>query len=227
MIEPEFQFRDNVTVIGGGECRRETLEEALKIAPRLVAADSGAACALGWGRVPELVVGDMDSLAPEVRATFSPDRICQISEQDSTDFAKVLRLIRAPLILGVGFLGGRLDHTLAVLNALVQPGAPLCILVGTHDLCLHVPAAISLDLPPGSRLSLFPLRPVRARGQGLVWPLDDLAMRPGAQIGTSNAIAASGRVALEFDRPGMLLMLEPTALGAVLAALGIKRCESR
>jgi len=226
MTEPKFQFRDNVTVIGGGECSRETLEEALKTAPRLVAADKGAARALGWGQVAELVVGDMDSLAPALRATIAPSRICTIAEQDSTDFAKVLRVLEAPLILGVGFLGGRLDHTLAVLNALARDGRAI-ILLGEHDLALHVPERIGLDLPPGSRLSLFPLAPVRAHGSGLVWPLDGLAMRPDAQIGTSNAVAAPGRVELEFDRPGMLLMLERAALGAVLAALALRQRESR
>ncbi len=218
MTEAKFQFSDNVTVIGGGECSRETLEEALKNAPRLVAADSGAAAALGWGRVPELVVGDMDSLAPALLSTFPPRQICRIGEQDSTDFAKVLRVVAAPLIVGVGFLGGRLDHALAVLNALVQDARPI-LLLGEHDLCLHLPAAISLDLPPGSRLSLFPLRPVRVRGQGLVWPLDDLAMAPDAQVGTSNAVGPEGRVSLQCDGPGMVLLLEPGALGAVLAGL--------
>lgn len=226
MTEPKFQFSDNVTVIGGGECSRETLEEALKKAPRLIAADSGAAQALGWGHEPELVVGDMDSLSAGLRATISRERIWRIGEQDSTDFAKVLRVIEAPLIFGVGFLGGRLDHTLAALNVLAGDPRPI-ILLGEHDLCLHVPARIGLNLAPSSRLSLFPLAPVRASGRGLVWPLDGLAMQPDAQIGTSNRVAAPGRVVLEFDRPGMLLMLERAALGAVLAALEIRVRESR
>ncbi len=219
MTEPEFQFSDKVTVIGGGDCSRATLEEALSRAPRLIAADGGAARALGWGLRPELVIGDMDSLTPDLAATFPPERICRIAEQDSTDFAKVLRVISAPLILAVGFLGRRLDHTLAALNALVRHEGSPVLLLGEHDLCLHVPGQIGLDLPAGSRLSLFALAPVRAQGTGLVWPLEGLGMHPGGQIGTSNEVDESGQVRLAFDMPGTLLMLEPAALGAVLAAL--------
>ena len=220
MAGTKFQFGDGVSVIGGGECSRKTLEEALSHAPRLIAADGGAARALGWGLRPELVIGDMDSLDPALAASFAPGQICRIGEQESTDFAKLLRVVSAPLILAVGFLGGRIDHTLAALNALVRhEGAPV-LLLGEHDLCLHVPRRIGLALPPGSRLSLFPLAPVRARGAGLVWPLEGLEMRPGGRIGTSNEVDARGRVRLAFDAPGTVLMLERAALGAVLGALG-------
>jgi thiamine pyrophosphokinase len=43
-----------------------------------------------------------------------------LPEQDTTDFEKCLYSVAAPLLLGVGFLGGRADHHLAAMNVLVR-----------------------------------------------------------------------------------------------------------
>src|SRR6056297_1347169 len=107
-----------VTLLGGGEASPADVEEALSHAPLLVAADSGAALALDLGHLPEAVIGDMDSLPEAVRAALPAARIHRIAEQESTDFDKALRSVRAPLVLGVGFLGRRLDHQLANFNVL-------------------------------------------------------------------------------------------------------------
>ena len=43
-----------------------------------------------------------------------------VGEQETTDLEKCLYSVEAPLFLGVGFLGGRVDHQLAAMNALVK-----------------------------------------------------------------------------------------------------------
>ena len=57
--------------------------------------------------------------ASAARVAVPPERLHPIPEQDSTDFDKCLRHIAAPLVLGVGFLGGRVDHELAAFSTLV------------------------------------------------------------------------------------------------------------
>lgn len=219
MKSMNFQFSNNVTLLGSGEFRRKTLDEALTLAPHLVAADGAAGLALAMGHMPELVIGDMDSLDEASRAALPESRLHQISEQDSTDFDKALRSVSAPLVLGVGFMGARLDHELACYNSLVRWPEKPCILIGETDICFHVPERISLDLPAGSRLSLFPLAEVKAHGSGVVHPLDGLVLSPWGRIGTSNAADAGGQVRLRFDGPGMLLITPRASLGAVVAAL--------
>jgi thiamine pyrophosphokinase len=107
-----------VTLVGGGPVSRAALALALAHAPRLVAADGGADRALRLGHVPEAVIGDMDSLSDVAKIQLS-ERLHYVAEQETTDFDKALRLIRAPFVLGLGFAGARMDHGLAVLNSLV------------------------------------------------------------------------------------------------------------
>lgn len=203
-----FPFRNNVTLLGGGECSVESLEEALRYAPELVATDGAATRALIWGHMPDLVIGDMDSLDDTTKAALAPGIVHPIHEQDSTDFDKALRSVQAQLILGVGFLGARQDHSLACLNSLVRHADRRCILVGENDICFLAPAQLALNLPAGTRLSLFPMAEVSVRGTGLVYPVDGLRMRPWGQISTSNAVDSSGHVRLEFDGPRMLVLIE-------------------
>ncbi|RYH09572.1 thiamine diphosphokinase [Tropicimonas sp. IMCC6043] len=220
-------FRDSrgITLLGGGDAATEDLNEALALAPCLVAVDGGAETALAAGVTPRAVIGDMDSLPEGARTAIPADRLHEIPEQDSTDFDKALRSVAAPLVLGVGFLGRRIDHQLANLNVLVRRAERRCILIGTHDVVFAAPAQIRLDLDPGSRVSLFPMAPISGRSQGLHWPIEGLDMAPGAGIGTSNRVeeAPAGPVALEFPAPGMLVILPRAALAAAVA--GLARAE--
>lgn len=206
-----------ITLVGGGELEPQDLKWALSLAPCLVAADGGAAHALAQNHVPKAVIGDFDSISPEIRDQIPADHLFHIAEQDSTDFDKALRSIRAPLVLAVGFLGGRLDHQLAVLNTLVQDLGPACILIGRHEVIFHLPQEISLPLVPGDIVSLFPLRQVQACSDGLEWPLAGLWMQPGGQIGTSNR--ALGPVTLRVEGPGLLGMVPRRYLAELMSAL--------
>lgn len=174
--------------------------------------------ALSAGLMPDAVIGDFDSVTPETLAAIPADRQIHVPEQDTTDFEKCLTRIRAPYVLGVGFLGARLDHTLAVLGTLIRHPARRCLLIGSEDVVFPAPPRLHLDLPGGSRLSLFPLRPVKGRSEGLRWPIDGLALAPDGIVGTSNEV--SGPVRLETDGPGMLVILPRAALDAALAGLG-------
>lgn len=206
-----------VTLLGGGESALRDLQIVLGFAPVLVAADGAAETALEAGRIPDAVIGDLDSLSDRVRAKVPPERIHHIPEQDTTDFDKCLRAITAPLVLGLGFLGGRLDHELAALSALLTRHEKRCILIGGVDLCFHAPPQIQLDLPLGTRLSLIPLCPVRGQSEGLEWPLGGDTFRPGGRHGASNRV--TGPVHLSFDGPGMLVILPRQMLPAAIAAL--------
>ena len=218
-MEQRFSpFLENVTLLGGGELNPETVSELLTQAPNLVVCDGAAARALALGHVPARVVGDMDSLDAASRAALDPATIFVLDEQETTDFDKALRSTEAPLILGAGFMGRRLDHELACYNALVRHPDKRCILVGEHDICFHAPPELSLTLTPGCRVSLFPLAEVTVSARGLVWPLRRLTLAPWGRVGTSNA-AAAPVVEIRPERPGLLVILPRAALWAAVAAL--------
>ena len=207
-----------VTLLGGAGTTASGLRAALERAPVLVCADGGADHALALGWMPDAVIGDFDSLGQAARARISPDRLLHVPDQDTTDFDKCLAHVAAPMVLALGFTGGRLDHTLASLATLARNPSRRVLLLGAEDVALLAPPALSVDLPPGMRLSLFPMAPVTGRSTGLEWPLAGLEFAPAGIIGTSNRVAAR-RVVLQFDAPGMMLLLPPDALDPVLESL--------
>ncbi|PRY94697.1 thiamine diphosphokinase [Hasllibacter halocynthiae] len=210
---PVLTAAEPVALVGAGP--PDGLRAVLSRAGPVVAADGGAAACLAAGRVPDAVIGDLDSLDGAARAAIPAGRVHRIATQDDTDFEKAMAHVRAPLVLGAGFLGGRVDHALAALGAL--PRLRPCILVGLEDCACALPAGETrLDLPPGTRVSLFPMGPVTGTSEGLEWPIDGLALRPAGRVGTSNR--AKGPVRLRMDGAGCLLILPAAALDAMIGA---------
>ena len=205
-----------VTLVGGGEIAAAGLAEALALAPTLVAADGGSDGALALGRMPDAVIGDFDSISDAARRAIPADRQHVIAEQESTDFEKSLMSVAAPFVLALGFTGQRVDHTLAAFSVLARHPARRCLILSDHDLCFLAPRRVTLDLPAGTRLSLFPLGPVGGESRGLRWPIAGIGFAPDSRIGTSNEV--TGPVHLGFDAPRMLVILPRGQLGAVLRA---------
>ncbi|HVG47442.1 MAG TPA: thiamine diphosphokinase [Rubellimicrobium sp.] len=210
------QSQDPVTLVGGGALAPGDLPRALALAPILVAADGGADRVLASGARPAAVIGDMDSLSEAARQAFA-DRLHPVAEQETTDFDKALTRIDAPVVLALGFAGGRLDHELAALHSLVLRADRPCLLLGPATLAFHAPPDLALPLAPGTLVSLFPFAPVAVESEGLLWPTAGLAFAPQARIGTSNE--ARGPVRLRPSGPGMLVILPRAALSPALAAL--------
>jgi len=207
-----------LTLLGGGFVAPGGLNLALKYAPILVAADGGAANALAQEIVPQAVIGDFDSLDPSVRHRLPSECLHLVTEQDSTDFEKALRRVQAPLILGVGLTGKRRDHELAALHALLRYPDKPCILLAESDVICLCPPRLTLDLPVGTRMSLFPMAPVEGTSTGLRWKIDGLRFAPGAQIGTSNQTVHK-KVAVTMSAPAMLLILPLAHLANLIAAM--------
>ena len=207
-----------VTLVGGGVLGAGDLDAALARAPGLVAVDGGARTALAAGHAPDAVIGDMDSIDAATAARIPTSCLHKITEQESTDFDKALRHVRAPLTIAVGFSGARVDHELAAYHTLIRWPGKRCVMLAGSDLVFAAPPELALDVPVGTRVSLFPMSAVTGRSEGLVWPIDGLDFHPATRIGTSNA-ASAARQRLRFDGPGMLVILPRSMLDRAIAAL--------
>lgn len=216
---------DPVTLLGGGQASPTDVAEAMALAPTCVAADGGAELASRAGVSLAAVIGDFDSVSPETLALTPPEKRFHIAEQDSTDFDKALRHIVAPVTVGVGFLGARLDHQLAALNVLATyPDRP-CVLLGATEIVFLCPPTFALDTQAGDVVSLFPLGPVTGTSSGLQWEIDGLHLDPMGQTSTSNA--ARGPLSLAVDRPALVLMLPRAYLGAAVRTLAAAPLPAR
>ena len=183
----------------------------------LIAVDGGLDTAHAAGLRPSLVLGDMDS----VRRVPDDVPALQLDGQDDTDLEKALQRISAPLIIGFGFLDGRLDHVLASMHAItrLQRDIPL-ILVGRRDVLLRPVGDVALSLVPGTRFSVWPLGKQHFAGSsGLQWPLDELTMTQGGTIGTSNRVASASVTINAGDGEGYAVILPLAAYDAVLQSV--------
>jgi thiamine pyrophosphokinase len=210
-------YNEPVTLIGGAQTGNDEISTAMRLAPRIVAADGGAAQVMSAGYRPERVIGDLDSLPDDLRLSLA-DVIECVSEQETTDFEKCLMRIDAPRILALGFMGGRIDHQLAVLNVVARYAGRRVVLFGAGDCAVVVPKdGLSLTLPVGDRVALMPMGVSQAWTTGLRWNLDGQALAPDGMISSSNEVA--GPITVRVSGP-VLLSTSAANLPALWSALG-------
>lgn len=214
-----LSYSEPVLLVGAGPLTRDDFDTARASTNAIVAVDGGFDAVMSWGVTPDAVLGDMDSIRAAV-----PDSVTSVSieEQDSTDLEKALREVDAPLYVGIGFLDGRLDHTLAAMHALVGATDRAVVLMGAEDVVFAAPTEWRAEVPPGTRISFYPVRRVPAVGsKGLRWPIDGLLMEGGRQIGVSNEVASSS-IAAWFAELGVVTILPRACLGVVVESLAPK-----
>jgi len=220
--QPILPFDGLLIIVGGGVVDHELLRNLYVSGGHLVGADGGADEIVRAGLAPEAIVGDMDSLAnPD--GWLGRTRLVRIAEQDTTDFEKALYSTRAPVTVAMGMTGGRLDHTLAALDAMARHARNRnIILVDQEDVAAALTGSFDFEVAEGERVSVHPLGVVRfKRSFGLKYPLDGLKMVLGERTGTSNE-ATSGLFRIEVEprsRAPWLLILQKSNLLRLVAAL--------
>lgn len=150
-------------------------------------------------RLPEVVIGDFDSLAGCILDSSHGTRFLQVEDQYTTDSEKALiyaaeqGMTEAVLIGGVG---GRLDHTLYNCQ-LVERFADqmeICLVDPVADWVRLGPGAkVSWDLPTGT---LFSLSPALGKVSGVTidgaeFPLLGEELGPGGPATLSNRVLMS------------------------------------
>lgn len=185
----------------------------------LVAADGGARWLDRWGAAPHLLVGDLDSVAPELierlaGAGVEIERHPAEKHESDTELAlrrAVDRGAQRIIILGA-LAGNRLDHEVANLLLLVAPqlrGRDVRIVRGgTTVRALHAGENLELDGEAGDVVSLLPLGgdATGVTTGGLRYALSDEPLRLGASRGLSNVVKRAP--AWVEIRAGTLLVIE-------------------
>ncbi|HEV2250697.1 MAG TPA: thiamine diphosphokinase [Candidatus Limnocylindria bacterium] len=167
----------------------------------VIAADGGADRLAGSGRRPDLVVGDMDSLAPDTKRALERSGVSfeihpDDKEQTDAELALVAAVDRgADEIVVVGAFGGaRLDHLLGNLMLLAHEDfAAIDVALVTERATFRSllgPGILELEGAPGDWVTLEPLSEV-ARGvatDGLRYPLRHEDLVRGSTRGVSNEL---------------------------------------
>jgi thiamine pyrophosphokinase len=202
--------RSGLLVIGGTGPSPARLKECARGAGFIVAADSGLDSCVAAGVVPDLVVGDMDSLSDAALLSgFSADRVLLFPrDKDETDTEIGLRILHERgwgHVTIAGGAGGRIDHLLGVAGLFERKAPPVRWITGSEDLLL-VSGEVEFLGWAGSTVSVFPVgdRASELHSEGLKWPLDGLELRRGF-CGISN-VAETDRVLIRVGFGKLLVV---------------------
>ena len=164
----------------------------------LICADGGARHLEALGLTPQVIIGDMDSLAPEILERFAAkgSRIMSYGrDKRETDTQLALEYACQSLPQEVrvyGALGGRLDHTLANISLLAAAWkrGVRALLVDEWCEVFIVTGRAAIEGKAGQTVSLFPFDGA-ARGidlDGFAYPLAGGQMEAGEPYGISNRL---------------------------------------
>jgi|TARA_B100001063_G_scaffold243161_1_gene273196 thiamine pyrophosphokinase len=213
-----YSTQNKLLIVGGADFSEDLFYNLYEKEIPIIAADGGANFLADQSILPELIIGDLDSVEEQKIQNIETQKIIKISCQNNTDLEKVLLNTQSPLTLGIGFLGSRIDHELASLSALAKYPQKKIILVGEKDIIFLAPPNLSLSSFEGMRVSLYPLGSVRVQSSGLKWSTEGLTMNPVDLIGTSNE--AVGKI-IHFvpDKPKLLLIMPISSLNDAILQL--------
>jgi len=215
-----YSTQNKLLIVGGADFSEDLFYNLYEKEIPIIAADGGANFLADQSILPELIIGDLDSVEEQKIQNIETQKIIKISCQNNTDLEKVLLNTQSPLTLGIGFLGSRIDHELASLSALAKYPQKKIILVGEKDIIFLAPPNLSLSSFEGMRVSLYPLGSVRVQSSGLKWSTEGLTMNPVDLIGTSNE-AVGKIIHLVPDKPKLLLIMPISSLNDAISQLEI------
>jgi len=166
----------------------------------IVCADGGTRHAVSMGIVPDVVLGDFDSLSSEVKSVLSDTR-CQFyehpEEKDMTDTELALKycLKKNPEeIILMGSLGTRFDHSLANIFLLFDVSAHIRIkVINEQNEIMILKEKLYLQGSPGDIVSIIPLSKelIGVSTRGLKFMLRNETLLLGTSRGVSNEMAGS------------------------------------
>jgi thiamine pyrophosphokinase len=207
-----------VAVVASGDLDR-TDAVWLDDADLVIAADGGAESLDRLGRIPDRLIGDLDSTSDGLvrhlsAAGVGVDRHPADKEASDTELAlRAATDAGADEIVVLGAIGGdRLDHELANILLLADPE-----LVGRDVRVVHAGNTVRVVRSNGSLAlegrigDLVTLLPIGGEASGVTtdglrWELDEATLAMGASRGLSNEIVATpASVALDS---GVLLVVE-------------------
>lgn len=181
-----------------------TGREALALldrAERVICCDGAARSLVAYGREPDRIVGDLDSLTEEFKKRFA-DRIEQVDEQESNDLSKAFRYCCQQgycNIVILGATGKREDHTLGNLSLLsvYAESVPDIKIVTDHGYFTVAKRSGVFDSFAGMQVSIIALDSmVEVTSRDLKYPMDKLPLRRWYQATLNEALGTE--FALEF-----------------------------
>ena len=208
-----------VVIVSGGGAPRPGVRALVPPGALVIAADRGVDHALALGLVPDVAVGDFDSVSEAglERAVAAGAEVRRHPvDKDATDLELALDVALDATPARVVVLGGhagRLDHLLASVAVLARPrhaGVRVEAHYGEHRVdVVHPGRLAALEGPAGAPVTLLahggPAGGVTTTG--LRYALADAVLEPWSSLGVSNEF--TGAVASVRIGSGVVLAITP------------------
>ncbi len=171
---------------------------------KLICADGGANSAFKFEFVPDYIIGDLDSIKPEIYDYYYDKcEIIQISRQNDTDVEKCLKFAyknKFKDIILLGATGDRLDHSFCNLGITLKFFDKVRIRVIHQRSILSVHQGVAtLKTIPGETISIYGLdTKTKFESEELKYPLKNFSLPFGTKESTSN-IAITNEVHLKIN----------------------------
>jgi thiamine pyrophosphokinase len=205
-----------IIISGGKPPSKELLMQEVTKDAFLIAADSGANCLYEYNIVPDLLLGDFDSIDKKVLDYFKKSN-CTIdiypTEKDFTDTeiaVKKALSMKPSEIVFLGCTGSRVDHLLGnigMLKTCMQNGVSAYIKDGNNKIRL-INASTSLKGTVGEIFSLqaYGDEVVGLTIEGAKYSLNNYNLKMGESITISNEFAEN-IVELKFKSGTLMIIL--------------------
>lgn len=172
---------DEIIILANGDFpTHPTPLGLLRSGLRIVCCDGAAQKLISSGIVPAVIIGDMDSLDPELQEIYS-ERIIRVSSQEANDLTKAFihtLTLQPSKIYILGATGFREDHTLGNISLLSQyhqnalTGIEMITDTGKF---IPISKTHTFHVPAGSSVSVFSLdSDIKISSSGLQYPLDEV-----------------------------------------------------
>ncbi len=196
-------FMSRIVIFANGQLNQpDRLRRRLRPTDRIFCADGGTVNALALRLHPAAIIGDLDSLPPEIVAQMAAEGVTIHrfpARKDQTDLELALQLAAVEQpdeILLVTALGGRLDQMLANILLLTRPDyAPARLSLADESqwgTAVSSGQTLTITGQPGDTLSLIPLSPTvtHVHLSGVEWPLVGATLSFGSTYTISNALVS-------------------------------------
>jgi thiamine pyrophosphokinase len=199
-----------LVLCNGDPPQRSFVRRLTKKVDRVVAADGGANVAREIGIVPDLIIGDLDSMTSATRRHFRDVLTLHVARQDNTDLEKALEYLAAHGVRDVIVLGGigrRIDFTIGNFSVLWKYRAFMCVrFAGDGWYAMAAAKKNIIHAHIGTVVSLIPFGPCDGITlRGLEYLLTNASMRIG-DVGISNVVRSSP-FKVSVQRGTMLLVV--------------------
>lgn len=170
----------------------------------------------GEERLPDLVIGDMDTLSVSMQKKYS-DIIIKETEQEHNDQTKAVRYALNNIegitrIYILGATGGRADHTIGNLSLLMEYtrmfnlGEITIETVSDTGTAFAITDTTEFQCGEGREISIFsPDNKLTIKSQGLMYPTEDVVFDNWWKATLNKAV--QDMVRLEFNHPSIALIM--------------------